>query len=1089
MTVDRWLSFGALLRGQRRRAGLSQRELAERAGLSVATVRDLEQGRTRQPQPSSLQALATALGLGEQRAAALFDAAVAEDLEVRPPAAQEQGSVRLEVLGPLTLRRRSVEVGLGRGGRRVLLARLALSANAPVPVHELVDLLWGDQPPQDPHQLLQSYVSRLRVALASAGTGRHGESVLSLGTGGYRLVLAEQQLDLAEFRELVCTAREADAAGAVDLLERALRLWRDVPLADIVEMRDHPLVTALVQEYVAVALRYADLAGELGAYLRSLPMLRALAAAHPLHEPLHARLVTALAGAGLQADALAGYDTIRRRLADELGIDPGPALTEAHRRVLRQEDPRPVPGERSVPSAAPPVAQPRALPRDLADFTGRAELVREWLAAVPPADRTGTAPLIHAIDGMPGVGKTALAVHLAHLVADRYPDAQLYVDLHGHSEQAPLPPAAAVDVLLRQLGVAGDRIPDGFDQRVAMWRAELAGRRSLLLLDNAATAAQITPLLPAEPGCLTLVTSRRRLIDLDGARTVSLGVLTGQEAVVLQRRIVGSRVDSAPEAAEDVARQCGHLALAIRLAAARLAHRPGWTVADLSARLSRAETPLRELALPGRSVEAAFALSYQDLSGPARRLFRLLGLHPGPDIDLRATAALADLDLAGADEVLAELVDTHLIEEPSAGRYRLHDLIRDYAAGLAAGEQEREVAVDRLLTYYLHATAACDRWLPVSVARLRLEDGVPPPQVALPPDARTAADWMTAEHTNIVAISRLAAATGRDRIAWRLAHAGWQFLFIHGYLDASAALCELAVAAAQRAGEPHGEAAGHNNLAGVHFKRGHWRQALHHVDQAIALRATLDQPALHAGSLANKAALLQKVGDFPAALRAAGQALKIIKVHEPHTRGSTIEVILGQIKGWMGDEVGAERHFRAMMERAPQTRRWEALCHLGELRLWRGRHAEAAQLLEAIADSDELSITSRCFSKAWLGSAYCALGRLDDAQRQHSEGMALAKHHNELAGECQAATRYAVTLHAAGDVPGAVELLRHALDICDRVSLPLDEAHAAAAMADVYTETDPAGAARYRAQADALYTRLQVVPPRSVLAAYRRPRG
>jgi DNA-binding SARP family transcriptional activator/DNA-binding XRE family transcriptional regulator len=1144
MAVDRWVLFGALLRGHRRRVGLSQRELAERAGLSLTTVRDLEQGRTRQPQPPSLRALAAALGLGEDDVAALHDS-VAGSAPMRAPGHDKQGFLRLDVLGPLTLRRGSGEVALGRGGRRVVLARLALSASGPVPVDELVDLLWGEAPPRNPHQLLQSYVSRLRLVLGSAGPDRRADGVLSLGAGGYRLVLAEQQLDVCEFRALVRTARQVEPPEAVELLENALRLWRDVPVADVCELRDHPLVTALVQEYVTVALWYADLAAQLGDCRRSLPRLRELVDAHPLHEPIHARLVTALAGAGLQADALAAYDAIRRRLADELGIDPGPELTEAHRRVLRQEvtvaagggAPAPLPagaarrvehrdelavrtashtGEavlreedrqsvtavprlppRALPAsppagsaAAPPLAAARALPRDLADFTGRAELLSEFLAAVTPADKPATAPVIYAIDGMPGVGKTALAVHWAHLVADRYPDGQLYMDLHGHSDQAPLRPAAAVDALLRQLGVAGDRIPDEFDQRVAMWRRALAGRRTLLLLDNAATAGQIGPLLPAEPGCLTLITSRRRLVGLDGVRAVSLGGLTAEEAVTLQRRIVGARVDAAPEAAQEVARLCGYLALAIRLAAARLAHRPAWSAAHLVARLGRAQTPLRELALPGRSVEAAFALSYHDLSRPAGRLFRLLGLHPGPDIDVRAAAALGNLDLDAADEVLAELVDTHLIEESSVGRYRLHDLIRDYAVGLAADEPERDEAVDRLLTYYLHAAAACDVWLAASVARLRIDDGTPPPQVAPARDARAATDWLTAEQANIAKSIRLAAANGRDRIAWRLAQAAWRFLYIYGYLDEYTGLCEVAVAAAQRAGELHGEAAGHNNLAGFHFKRGRWDQALRHVDRAIALRATLDEPMLHAGSLANKAAVLQYAGDFHAALHSAGQASKIIKVHDPLSPSSNVEITLGQIKGWMGDEAAAERHFRAMSDGPGgprfQHRRREALCHVGELRLWRGRYAEAAELLhESTADWDEAWPSTHCFAKAWLGSTYCALGRLDDALPQHSQAMALAEQHRELAGECEAAVRYGITLHAAADTSGALKQLRHALDICDRVALPLYEALAAAAMADLYTDTDPARSAQYRARADALYARLHVVPPVSVLAAYR----
>ena len=333
-----------------------------------------------------MRALVTALGLGEDEAAALRDTAIAEDVgSARVAAAQEQGVVRLDVLGPLVLRRGSVQVGLGRGGRRVVLARLALSADTPVSVDELVDLLWGERPPANPQQLLQSYVSRLRLALDAAGPGRPADSVVSLGPGGYRLVLDGQQLDVAEFRGLVRAAQRADANDAVDLLDTALRLWRDAPLADVPELRNHPLVVTLVQEYLTVTLRHADLAAQLGSHERVLPRLRELAAVYPLHEPVHARLVTALAGAGLQADALAVYDSIRKRLVDELGIDPGPELTEVHRQVLRQEvtavgaDPA---GGRTVPAQ---------LPAGTAGFVGRRDALDQLdqlLNAGGPAPRS-----------------------------------------------------------------------------------------------------------------------------------------------------------------------------------------------------------------------------------------------------------------------------------------------------------------------------------------------------------------------------------------------------------------------------------------------------------------------------------------------------------------------------------------------------------------------------------------------------------------------------------------------------------------------------------------------------------------------------
>jgi len=1016
-------------------------------------------------------------------------------------------ALRVQLFGEVRAWRDAEPVPLGPAQQRAVFAILALAGGRLVSRDELVSALWGDDPPRHAASVLQTYVMHLRRSLDPGRAARAPSDVLARSGHGYLLRLAADRVDVLEFRRLAAVAREANRSGdhdaCVAAAEEALRLWQAAPAADLPMLADHPLVAQLAEERWAVVASYADAALRRGTPGDALAVVEEGVATRPLDEPLHGRLIRLYVALGRRADALNRYERLRRRLVEDLGVDPTPQLRGLHQTVLRDEDP-PAPARSGMPAtpspatptpvastaaAVPAAAQARALPRDLVDFTGRADVLRELLAAVPPTNAAGTAPVIHAIDGMPGVGKTALAVHFAHLVSDRYPDAQLYVDLHGHSEKAPLAPATAVDALLRQLGVPGERIPDQFDQRVAMWRGELAGRRTLLLLDNAGTAEQVGPLLPAEPSCLTLVTSRRRLVGLDGARAVSLGVLTDEEAMILQRRIVGARVDAAPEAAHDVARRCGHLALAIRLAAARLAHRPAWSVADLSARLDRAETPLREFALPGRSVEAAFALSYQYLSKPARRLFRLLGLHPGPDIDVRAAAALADLHVDAADEVLAELIDTHLIEEPVTGRYRLHDLIRDYAAGLAADELERDPAIDRLLSYYLHAAAACDSLLHLSVARLRADVGEPPPQVTPPSDVHAATDWLAAERVNIAASVRLAAATGRDQITWRLAQAVWRFLYAQGYLDECVVLCELAMAAAERSGEPHGEASGHNNLAGVYYKRGRWDQALRHVDRAIALRAALDQPLLHATSLANKAGLLQYAGDFPGALQAAGQASQILQDHDP-TADSYAEVTLGQIKGWMGDEAQAERHFRASLNsaRGPlfRQRRRVTLCHLGELRLWWGRFAEAVELLrDATAEWDEIAPLIRSNAMAWLGSAYGGLGQLDDALHHHSQAVALAKQHSEVTGECRVAAQYAVTLHAAGDTSAALEQLRIAFHICDRVSVPLYEAHAAAAMADVCVDADPARAAQFRARADALYTRLHVVPPASVLAAYR----
>ena len=988
------------------------------------------------------------------------------------------GGVRIGLFGGVTAWRDEAPVPLGPTQQRAVFALLAL-AGRPLSRDELARALWDDDPPRHAANVIQTHVKHLRHALDPQRAARAPSEVLARAGDGYLLRVDPEEVDALRFRRLVGQAREAHRSGDHDgvrrAAEEALTLWHAPPVADVPSLADHPLVTMLTEDRWALVSWYADVALRGGTPADALSAVEEAAAARPLDETMHGRLIRLYVALGRRADGLGCYERLRRRLAEELGVDPTPELRALHREVLRED------------AAVPRDSVPRSLPRDLVDFTGRAELLAELLAAIRPAGATGTAPVIQAIDGMPGVGKTALAVHLAHLVADRYPDAQLYIDLHGHSEREPLQPPAALDALLRQLGVPGERIPDAFDQRITLWRGELAGRRTLLLLDNAANAEQVAQLLPAEPGCLTLVTSRRRMAGLDGARPVSLGVLTAEEAVTLQRRIVGDRVEAAPEAAQDVARHCGHLALAIRLAAARLAHRPGWTVADLAARLHRAETPLRELALPGRTVEAAFALSYHDVSEPARRLFRLLGLHRGSHIDVRAAAALADLTVDDADEVLAELVDAHLIDEPSAGRYRLHDLIRDYAATLAATEPEREPAIDRLLTYYLHMAARCNDKLSLLGSRFKIDLGEPPVQLPPPPDPATASAWFGDEYLNVGAAIRLATDAGRDRLAWRLAQSVWSYEMIRGHSDEALAVGDIGLACARRAGEPPGVAAHLNNIAGIHYKNGRWDQALRYIDQAIAIRATLDDPLLHSSSLANKAGLLQRMGDLRGSLATAELAVQVGQTHGRRPTEFGIQLIIGRIHTCMGDFAAAERQFRAMLEAPPSSVDTAipgaALAHLGGLSLYRGQFAEALeQLTSALADPDFRIPLFVALAMSWLGSAQCALGQPDEGVRQLRRALDMMVEHGENVGGCEVRSSYATGLQAAGDVEGALEQSRQALAFAERLGLPHHQARALDGMADALAGPDPGRSAGLRARADTIYRRMGVVRPVSLLS-------
>lgn len=601
---------------------------------------------------------------------------------------------------------------VGPPQRRAVLAALLVDVGHPVPADALLERVW-DRPPASARRALHAHIARLRHVLALGSQ----PVALVRRSGGYALEAVPDRVDLHRFRSLASAGRHQRGDGAARLLRQALALWRGSPLADVTGDWAARLRDGLLRQRLDVGVQLAEAQLRLGSYSAVIELARELLVDYPLSEALCGALMRALAATGRPAEALACYGTLRTRLRTELGADPESRLQQLHLAILENQAPPtaardevspsidapPVPVRPLRPAVGPAITS-RYLPRDVADFVGREAALRR-LRQTLPAPGTAGPSVVLVVDGMPGVGKTALAVRLANLVADQYPDGALHVDLHGHSDDAPpLAPAAGMAVLLGQLGVAGERIPESPQGRTMRWRDKLAGRRLVLLLDNAATSQQVAPLLPAGEGCLALVTSRRRLAGLDGARPLSLDVLTPSEATALLHSIIGERAAADPPGTAEVARVCGYLALAIRLAATRLAHRPTWTVADLLMRLRAARSVLAELSVDGRSLTGAFSLSYQSLPGPQQRMFRLLGLHTGETFDLRAAAAVAELRLEEAGATLDGLLDAHLVQEPAAGRYRLHGLLREYSRGLPGAVvpgRERPAVAGRRLDGYL----------------------------------------------------------------------------------------------------------------------------------------------------------------------------------------------------------------------------------------------------------------------------------------------------------------------------------------------------------------------------------------------------
>ncbi|MFF8416322.1 MULTISPECIES: BTAD domain-containing putative transcriptional regulator [unclassified Streptomyces] len=682
--------------------------------------------------------------------------------EQRAPQQRSAGGVdlRFSVLGPVRAWRDGEALSSGSPQQRALLAALLLRGGRTATASELIDAIWGDEPPSQALATIRTYASRLRKVL--------DPQTLASDAGGYAIRAGHDALDVTVAQELAADADKARASGdrcqARTLLNKALGLWDGEALASVPGPYAENQRTRLEEWRLQLTETRLDLDLEVGCHAEAVSELTALTAAHPLRERLRELLMVALYRSGRQAEALAVYADTRRLLADELGVDPRPELAQLQQRILRADEELARPADEPAPAPAP--VRPAQLPATVPDFTGRASFVRELGDRLATAE--GSVMAVSALAGIGGVGKTTLAVHVAHQARQHFPDGQLYVDLQGAGARA-AEPETVLGAFLRALGTADSAIPDSLDERAALYRSTLDGRRILVLLDNAHDAAQIRPLLPGTAGCAAVVTSRVRMVDLAGAHLVDLDVMSPEEALQLFTRIVGEeRINSEREAALDVVAACGFLPLAIRIAASRLAARRTWTVSVLAAKLADERRRLDELQAGDLAVKATFELGYGQLEPAQARAFRLLGLADGPDISLAAAAALLNLDEHDAEDLLEALVDTSLVESAAPGRYRYHDLVRLYARSCAErGEEpleERESALSRLLDFYL-ATAAGVYALERPGDRL-VDHLEPTGHAGLSfTDRHTALDWLYAEAGTLLACVRQSSRPGTLRRA------------------------------------------------------------------------------------------------------------------------------------------------------------------------------------------------------------------------------------------------------------------------------------------------------------------------------------
>ncbi|MFF4895796.1 tetratricopeptide repeat protein [Streptomyces sp. NPDC001068] len=989
--------------------------------------------------------------------------------------------MRFQILGPVRVWRDTADVKLGAPKQRALLALLLAHAGQPVPLPAIVDALWHEDPPATAVNVIHRHVAALRRLLEPDLHTGTASSRLVRTSGGYGLPVADGELDLLRFRSLRedahRSARRDDRVKAVELLVQALDLWHGPAASGIpVEVRALPVFTAVDDEHVAAVKEAAAYVPAAGGALteRVLCTLRRAASHHPFDEALQARLVEVLSAAGRQAEALETYRVVRARMAEELGIEPGPELRAAQRGALgHTRQPRTPPTHTATdtttgtttgsatgtttgtpsttltdtttgtptstatdattgtptstatgttagsatgtaesapaPVGVPDPVRPAQLPRALCAFTGRGAELEQLEALVPGP---GEAARTVVLSGMAGVGKTTLAVHWANRLAARFPDGQLYVDLRGfHLSGAAMSGAEALRALLDAFGVPVGRIPSELPAQAAAYRTLLAGRRVLVVLDNALDSEQVRPLLPAPDGCLAVVTSRHQLQGLmavEGAHPVTLGPLDETEArALLVRRLGADRVGREEEAAAEIIGLCERLPLALAIVSARAALNPGYRLAAIAGELRASHGSLDAFTgePPLADARCVFSWSYQALSSEAARLFRLLALHPGPDCSAAAAAALSGVRVRQVRPHLTELVRAHLLFENEPGRFSSHSLLRAYATELVEefdDPRDADAAVTRVLGHYLHSAHNASAVLAPHRETIDLRRAAPHTLPERFPDQRTAADWFDRERSVLLAAVEQGGRHGDGASGWQLAAVLELYLDRNGRWQQQRTIQTAAVAAARRGGDLLGQAHGHRALGFALSRLGQWEGADEHLRRALGLFEELGDTRGRARVLRYRAFVANRHGQHADALEHYRSALELYR-SAGHLNGEAA----------VHNEVGWTRLLLGEYDRAVEECGRSLAIH----RETGDPNGEAA---------------------AWdsLGVASQRLGHLDRALDAFRNALALYRKVRDSYLEADTLVHIADTHLAAGRTGGAARTLGQALGILEAIGHP-----------------------------------------------------
>lgn len=902
--------------------------------------------------------------------------------------------MEVRLLGPVELRGADGTPRVVMPRLRCMLAALAMTPGQPVPTDTLVERLWGEKHPRNVRDALYTQVSRLRTPVEHAG------GAVRRGSGGYVLEVSPDRVDLHRSRRLAAEAGAAavspgDHERAARLWHEACELWRATPLAGLPGDWAARVRDGLDQERLTMLTERFSAELACGRHASVIGPLSQAHAEYPLAESLAGLLMLALYRTGRQTDALNLYVRTRQRLVDEVGAEPEPQLQTLHQQILRRDLALVTGGPASdrppVSTSPAPLAVPAQLPPEVSTFTGRASHLRSLEAATPQP----TEPcVLVTVDGAGGVGKTALVVKWAHRARQRFPDGQLYVNLRGDVPGHELASLKVLCRFLQGLGVQPEQMPAGLDEAASLYRSVLADRRVLVVLDNAAGADQVRPLVPGGNGSMVLVTSRDRLGGLvarDGARQLCLEVMTAEESRALLTCVLGAQqVTAGPPEVDELARLCGHLPLALRIACATATGRPGQRIADVVA-LLRDHDRLTALAMPGDPDSAmlrTFELSYARLPIEARRMFRMLGVVPGPDVTVGSAAALCGVPVERADQLLDVLAHAHMVEEAPAGQFASHDLLREFASRRFRLEDgDPGPAREGLYAYYLcHARAAAQMLFP-DVARLPAgpSDAAPPPVFD---DAEQAVAWLAQELPNVVAAVRHTAADGPGRVTWMLADSLRSYLWMRRHLQDWSTVGNAALARAQQEGNHSGQAAARLSLGDLHLASSRYEEAMEHYQTAVGHARKVGWGAGEAAALSNCAMVDWEQGRL---CDAAERLEEVMSADRDSGRTAGLAAVLGKL--------GVIRRELGLLDLAAE--------HL----------TEAGELHRASGATD-----GEAHALGNLGEVMRDLNQLDDARVKLTESLKSYRDIGDRYGEANALGALAMV---ADDVGRHRDALRH----------------------------------------------------------------